>query len=237
MLSSLNTTEDEDEGDLIYDPPENLKIPKSVDWRKLNAVTPVKEQGRCGSCWAFAAVASLEGRHFLKTKKLISLSEQNLVDCSKSDHGCHGGRATRALRYIKNNDGIDTEKSYPYEAKQHHCRFKDSNIGATVRDIVSVRSGSESALAAAVATKGPIAVSIDATHLHHYKKGVLQKPCHKKPSHAVTVVGYGKDHQGLDYWLVKNSWGEKFGEQGYVRMARNHNNLCHIASRPVYPVL
>ncbi|XP_034481884.1 cathepsin L-like [Drosophila innubila] len=235
MLSSQNMTEDEE--DLIYDPPKSLKIPKSVDWRKLNAVTPVKDQGKCGSCWAFAAVATLEGRHFLKTKELINLSEQNLVDCSKRNKGCNGGLITWALKYIKKNRGIDTAKSYPYEAEQHHCRFSKLNVGATVLGIKKVRKRRESELAAAVATEGPIGVAVDASPFHHYRRGVLRKRCHKRANHAVTVVGYGTDHKGLDYWLVKNSWGTPFGENGYIRMARNHHNLCHIASHAVYPVV
>jgi len=159
------------------------------------------------------------------------------LDCSKRNYGCNGGLARTALSYIKKNHGIDTASSYPYKAKKHHCRFSKAHIGATVKYIVYVRRGSESALASAVATKGPIAVEIDATHLHHYKRGVLRKRCHKRTNHAVTVVGYGKDSRDGYYWLVKNSWGKHYGEHGYVRMARNHNNMCSIASRPLYPVV
>ncbi|KAL7732137.1 hypothetical protein ACLKA6_010265 [Drosophila palustris] len=235
MLSSYNMTEDE--GGLIYSPPPNVELPDTVDWRTKGAVTPVKNQGKCGSCWAFAAVATLEGQHFLRRGHLIELSEQNLLDCSTSDHGCKGGLASRALSYIRRNHGIDTAKSYPYKARKQPCHFKKSLIAATVRNIVHVKAGSEFALAAAVATKGPVAVSIDATHLQYYKRGVLRKTCHKKPNHAVTVVGYGKDIKEGDYWLVKNSWGIKRGEKGYVRMARKHHNMCHIATRPVYPIV
>ncbi|KAM8708761.1 hypothetical protein ACLKA7_015690 [Drosophila subpalustris] len=235
MLSSYNMTEDE--GGLIYSPPPNVELPDTVDWRTKGAVTPVKNQGKCGSCWAFAAVATLEGQHFLRGGHLVELSEQNLLDCSTSDHGCNGGLASRALSYIRRNHGIDTARSYPYKARQQHCHFKKSYIGARVRSVAYVRRGSESALAAAVAAKGPIAVSIDASHLHHYKRGVLRKTCRKRSNHAVTVVGYGRDSRDGDYWLVKNSWGRRFGEHGYVRMARNYHNMCHIASRPLYPIV
>ncbi|KAH8307466.1 hypothetical protein KR044_012866 [Drosophila immigrans] len=239
MLSShnLNHTDEEDDDYLVYDPAANLQIPESVDWRTKGAVTAVKNQGRCGSCWAFAAVATLESQQFLKTGKLIELSEQNLLDCSKANHGCHGGRASEALKYIKHNHGIDTAASYPYKAKTGHCHYKSSHTGAAVRNIVSVKPRSEAALAAAVATKGPVAVSVDATHMHHYKRGVLRKTCHKGSNHAVTVVGYGSDSRLGAFWLVKNSWGRHYGEQGYVRMARNHHNMCHIASRGIYPLV
>ncbi|XP_064545962.1 cathepsin L-like [Drosophila montana] len=241
ILGGLNATVDETEIDLIYSPTGNIEIPSSVDWRQEGAVTRVKDQGRCGSCWAFAAVGTLEGQHYLKTGELVELSEKNLLDCTSGkpyyNHGCNGGRATSALLYVKRNHGIDTASWYPYKAKQGHCRFDGSHIGATVSRIVRIKRNSESALAAAVAKKGPIAVSIEATHLHHYRGGVLRKSCHKRSNHAVVVVGYGHDTNGGDYWLVKNSWGSLYGENGYVRMARNENNMCFIASNAVYPLV
>ncbi|KAM8708762.1 hypothetical protein ACLKA7_015691 [Drosophila subpalustris] len=234
MLSSYNMTEDE--GGLIYSPPVNVELPDTVDWREIGCVTPVKHQGSCRSCWAFAAVATLETHNCLRMGYLVELSEQNLVDCSKKDNGCGGGLASSAFRYIKENNGIDKEDMYPYKGKDQVCKFSKTSIGATIRDIVHVRQGSESALAAAV-YNGPVAVNIDGSHFQHYKRGVLRKACHKGMNHAVAVVGYGKDIKEGDYWLVKNSWGIKRGENGYVRMARNENNMCHIASRAVYPLV
>ncbi|XP_062136441.1 cathepsin L-like [Drosophila sulfurigaster albostrigata] len=239
ILSGYNMTheDDKDADYLVYDPPANLPIPPSIDWRTKGAVTEVKNQRHCGSCWAFAAVATLEGQHFLKTGRLVALSEQNLIDCSTSDKGCRYGSKLSALTYVKKNHGLDTQKSYRYRAKQMHCQFKKSHVGAIVKGIVNVKRNSESALAAAVATKGPIAVSVDGTHMQHYKSGVLRKPCHKPTNHAVTVVGYGEDKHLGKYWLIKNSWGSKTGEHGYVRMARDEKNLCHIASNAVYPLV
>merc|ERR1711970_1037314 len=215
-------------------------LPEEVDWRTKapGAVTPVKDQKMCGSCWAFSTTGSLEGQHFLKTNKSVSLSEQNLVDCSKKqgNMGCFGGLMDNAFKYIKINNGIDTEKSYPYTAEDGKCVFSPDNVGATVTGFVDVEHGSEDALQKAVATVGPISVGIDA-HLpsfHFYKKGVYHdKQCSSTMlDHGVLAVGYGVDkphedgHHAKNYWLVKNSWNTTWGDEGYIKMAKNHKNAC-----------
>ncbi|KAH8274501.1 hypothetical protein KR044_002091, partial [Drosophila immigrans] len=238
MLSSINPNGSTTGSNQIFTPSPSVKIPDSIDWREMGAVTGVKDQGGCGSCWAFATIGTLEGQWFIKNQQLVSLSEQNLVDCSTKDGGCQGGWPDNALSYIKDNGGVDTEDSYPYEAKDSECRFNPDNVGAKVADIVVVASDDESALAAAVAEKGPISVAIDASFFQHYQGGVLDEPdCQGQVNHGVVVVGYGHDDNGGDYWLVKNSWSEAWGENGYVRMARNKNNQCKIASHGVYPVV
>ncbi|KAL3884392.1 hypothetical protein ACJMK2_024533 [Sinanodonta woodiana] len=217
--------------------------PSEVDWRGKGYVTPVKNQGHCGSCYAFSVIGAVEGQHFRKTGKLVSLSEQNIVDCSfkEGNNGCGGGNKHKSYNYIKNNNGVDTAEAYPYEAKNGPCRFRRSEVGATVTGYVDLPRNDEIALRHAVATIGPIAVSIRGFpgDFRFYDHGVYDNTnCGNRIHrfHAVLVVGYGT-RDGLDYWIVKNSWGSGWGEKGYIRMSRNNDNQCCIACAPSYPIV
>ncbi|EDO45953.1 predicted protein [Nematostella vectensis] len=223
-----------------YMPPSNVKIPSSVDWSQKGYVTGVKNQGQCGSCWAFSTTGSVEGQHFRKTGSLVSLSEQNLIDCSGSygNNGCQGGLMDNAFRYIESNGGIDTESSYPYLGQQGSCHFSSSHVGARVTGYQDIPQGSEQALQSAVATVGPVSVAVDASQWQFYSSGVYDNPyCSSTQlDHGVLVIGYG-NYNGQDYWLVKNSWGYSWGVEGYIMMSRNKNNQCGIASSASYPLV
>ncbi|KAK4876481.1 hypothetical protein RN001_012903 [Aquatica leii] len=213
------------------------ELDSHVDWRSKGAVTPVKDQGYCGSCWAFSATGAIESHNFIQNRVLVSLSEQNLVDCSTINNGCDGGNPTLAFYDIIRNKGIDTEKLYPYQDKRGQCRFNPHSIGASVSGYKVIAAKNEEDLKHAVATVGPVSVCIDASDLRFYESGIYDNPYCSGLNHAVLVVGYGTSKEGLDYWIVKNSWGTSWGEQGYALMSRNKNNQCGIASQASYPVV
>ncbi|XP_061520285.1 cathepsin S-like isoform X2 [Phycodurus eques] len=205
------------------------------------AMNHLGDLGSCGSCWAFSAVGALEGQLKKRTGKLTSLSPQNLVDCSLDfgNHGCHGGFMTNAFRYVVKNGGIDSDRAYPYRAKRGKCEYKPQDRAANCSGYSFVPKGDEDSLKIALANVGPISVAIDASHskFHFYRHGVYEDlACTQKVNHGVLAVGYGTE-EGSDYWLVKNSWGVKFGDQGYIKMARNRLNQCGIARHACFPIM
>jgi len=222
--------------------PLNVQAPAAVDWRKKGYVTGIKDQGQCGSCWAFSATGSLEGQWFHKTGKLLSLSEQNLVDCSgdQGNEGCDGGLMDQAFTYIKEK-GIESEKDYPYKAVDQDCTYDPKKKVASDTGFVDIPSGDESALQTAIATVGPISVAIDASQdsFQLYESGVYNEPACSSTEldHGVLAVGYDHDATGGDYYIVKNSWGTSWGQQGYIWMSRNKSNQCGIATASSYPTV
>lgn len=244
MMNGLSLDFDPSNNKAEVSEDETSGLPDSVDWRTKGFVTHIKDQKHCGSCWAFSAVGSMEGANFNATGKLVSLSEQNLVDCAQhyGNHGCFGGLMDNAFKYVIANKGIDTESSYPYTAKDgKKCLFSNSTIGATITGFKDIPSGSEKALQEAVATVGPVSVAIDASKptFHFYKSGVyFDRTCSNTHlDHGVLAVGYGADENGKSYWIVKNSWGVAWGMKGYINMARDKNNACGIARAASYPTV
>lgn len=213
---------------------QKISAPESVDWRTHGAVTPVKNQGQCGSSWAFATTGAMEGAGFIQLGNLKSLSEQEFLDCNTSNSGCYGGQIDNALFFAMN--GITTESRYPYRARVGVCRGSLPVIQVTTYS--QVPQNNEPALALAV-TQQPIAVGVeaDSTLFQFYKSGIITSPnCGTTLNHALLIVGYGTEN-GVPYWLCKNSWGTAWGEQGYIKIGRSLTNdgnpgICGIASYP-----
>jgi C1A family cysteine protease len=214
----------------------NTNIPESIDWVSVGAVTPVKNQGQCGSCWSFSTTGSVEGAWFLAKKELVSLSEQQLVDCStvQGNEGCNGGLMDYAFQYIIANGGITTEAAYPYSATgPNDCQAAGKPVAATIHSYHDIPV-SEDALLAAIAQQ-PVSVAIEAdqSSFQFYSGGVMSAACGTALDHGVLAVGYGTDSSsGLDYYKVKNSWGADWGTNGYILLARgtsyNPNGQCGI---------
>ncbi|XP_067681138.1 cathepsin F-like [Haliotis asinina] len=207
--------------------------PKAFDWRDKGAVTPVKNQGQCGSCWAFSTTGNIEGQWKIKRNELISLSEQELVDCDKRDEGCDGGLPSNAYMSIMQLGGLETESEYKYEAEDEKCMFNKSKVEVTINGAVNI-SSNEDDMASWLVKNGPISIGINANAMQFYFGGIshpFEIFCNPESlDHGVLIVGYGVEGSE-PYWIVKNSWGPDWGEKGYYLVYRGGgvcglNRMC-----------
>jgi C1A family cysteine protease len=211
-------------------------LPKEVDWRKKGVVNPVKDQGQCGSCWAFSAISSIESNNAIKTGKLYSLSEQQLVDCSGSygNQGCNGGLMDDAFQYAEKN-ALCSEDDYSYTAQDGTCKKSCKGL-VKVQSFVDIPAGDENALQTASASRViSVAIEADQSGFQFYSGGVFDGECGQNLDHGVTLEGYGSE-DGKPYWLVRNSWGGSWGESGYIKLVRGKNQ-CGISNAASYPIL
>ncbi|PON34179.1 Cysteine Protease [Parasponia andersonii] len=218
-------------------------LPESFDWRENGAVTEVKMQGSCGSCWAFSTTGAVEGANFIATGKLLNLSEQQLVDCDHTcdpsekhacDNGCGGGLMTNAYKYLMEAGGLEEETSYPYTGKKGRCKFKPEKVAVKVVNFTIIPID-ENQIAANLVHNGPLAVGLNAVFMQTYIGGVsCPLICGKRwVNHGVLMVGYGSKGYSIlrfgykPYWIIKNSWGKQWGENGYYKLCRGHG-MCGI---------
>ena len=212
-----------------------VSAPDSIDWREKNVVNPIKDQAQCGSCWSFSAIQTAESASAIRSGTLIAFSESNLIDCCTKCFGCSGGWPYAALDYILDQQGgqFMSESDYPYAPIQRSCAYDKTKRVGLITDYYRVKNGSEDELKEKVATYGPASVCVDASpaSFQQYSSGIYESAeCWKVfLNHGVGCVGYGAE--GADeYWIIRNSWGAEWGEQGYMRLARNKDNMCGVAS-------
>jgi len=212
----------------------NVELPTSLDWRTKGAVTPVKDQGQCGSCWAFSATEGVESAWFLAGNTIPVLSEQQIVDCDTVDQGCDGGDLPTAFQYIVSAGGLESESDYPYQAQDGSCNFDASDIVAKISGFqYATQSTNETEMQVAMVANGPLSICVDAETWQFYSGGIITSDCANSLDHCVQAVGFDTDPTGIPYWIVRNSWGTDWGMNGYLEVERNQD-LCGIADEATY---
>jgi C1A family cysteine protease len=223
--------------------------PDAWDWRDKGYVSPIKDQGSCGSCWAFSTIANLEGLYYKEKGVMVTMSEQMLVDCDTIDSGCNGGLMENTFTWLKENGGIMTDDDYPYTGYKGSCKSDPSKY-VDMKITGYKKLGSSWSTWSAVDEEevkeflyetGPLAIALNADYLSYYTGGIVDYTSSQCPSsginHAVTLVGYGTDESsGMDYWIIKNSWGSDWGEYGYFRIRRGNGTCgvnCYITTATV----
>ncbi|XP_017025393.1 procathepsin L-like [Drosophila kikkawai] len=217
------------------------QLPKGIDWRRYGYISPVQNQGGCQASWAMSAVGAVEAHLGIKNRRLDQLSVQQLIDCA-SNYGCGGGWASVAFNYTRDH-GIASKTSYPYRAEQSTCSYDPSTSAGRIRSYVTLRYADEKCLAEVVYNIGPVVVHLDSLHdsVLEYKSGIYrEEDCRFDMAYlteAVLVVGFGTDSNYGDYWILKTSFGKNWGENGYMRLARNAGNMCGVATLAQYPIV
>jgi len=216
---------------------EKLELADSIDWVSRGAVTPVKNQGQCGSCWSFSTTGAMEGSYQVATSQLLSLAEQQLVDCDRSNDGCSGGWPYMAMTYASKN-GACLESSYPYTAVGGGCRQSSCTLGLQPGTVSGYQHVGQttSALLSALNSQ-PVSVTVDAGEIafQFYSNGVINHGCYGPINHAVLATGYGTAADGTKYWRIKNSWGSSWGESGYFNLERgvgSQGDACILQDPP-----
>lgn len=224
----------------------SVELPESIDWVKKGAVTPVKNQGQCGSCWSFSTTGAMEGAYYVTYDKLVSFSEQELVDCDNVDMGCNGGLMDNAFKWVEKNDGLCAESDYKYVSgttkTAGKCNIDCKNIpNSKINNYVDVKSRSDDAMMTALSQQ-PVAIAIQANQkdFQLYKSGVFTGSCGTRLDHGVLAVGYGTSEDGVDYYRVKNSWGTSWGDNGYIYLGRGDqynrgSGQCGMLMQASYP--
>ncbi|KAJ2943499.1 hypothetical protein O0L34_g16606 [Tuta absoluta] len=209
-------------------------VPESFDWRQQQVFNPAKDQGKCGSCWAFSAIGGVEAAYAIKHKQLVGLSEQQLVDCDGYNAGCHGGFMNVALDYLKEVGGSMLESDYPYKAVEDNCTFDLSKVKVKILGQRAFDLSDTEATKQILVQNGPISIGVGADpNWAHYTGGIFDCP-DRSMNHGVVLVGYGTEN-GVGYWIIRNSWSAKWGEQGYMRIKQSGTSVNSVCSMTRIP--